>query len=269
MSGDDVQTMSEQDLRRTLAEYSSELTAYDEAEEMVTTQALGTLIAAPATSAAGVNPSVMTVLTDILNEMKLMRQEQKTERDRVKKAMEAQDTKMTKLTAVLAQQQRFCEGIDARFRETNVVIMGLPDTGKAFGGKTDDDEKVKLIFTAIGLGDIESEIMRLGAADPAKCRPLLVKTASKQMRDSLLEEAKKLKDKEDGVPLAQKVGYDSVYVKKDIHPSVRREWKRLRDLVDTEKVKPVNQGCDIKLDPKTRTVTRNGVVIDRWHLLNF
>ena len=63
VSGDDVQTMSEQDLRRTLAEYSSELTAYDEAEEMVTTQALGTLIAAPATSAAGVNPSVMTVLT--------------------------------------------------------------------------------------------------------------------------------------------------------------------------------------------------------------
>ena len=106
-------------------------------------------------------------------------------------------------------------------------------------------------------------------ADPAKCRPLLVKTANKQMRDSLLEEAKKLKDKEDGVPLAQKVGYDSVYVKKDIHPSVRREWKRLRDLVDTEKVKPANQGCDIKLDPKTRTVTRNGVVIDRWHLLNF
>ena len=261
--------MSEDDLRSVLTQYSTELAAYDEAEELVTTQAVGTLANAGATAAAGGNANIMTVLTDILGEMRLMRQEQKVDRDRVNKSLADQNDKVVKLTAVVAQQQRFCEGLDAKFRETNVIIMGLPDSGKAFDGKTDDSDKIKLIFSAMGIGDLNTENLRLGPAGPDKCRPILVKTASKLVRDNLLANAKKLKEKENGVPENQKVGYESVYVKKDIHPSVRREWKRLRDVETSEKAKPANQGADIKLDPKTRTILRDGVVIDKWQLLGF
>ena len=55
-----------------------------------------------------------------------------------------------------------------------------------------------------------------------------------------------------------------IYVKKDLHPATRKEWKRLRDVVAAEKAKPVNQGCAITLDYKSRQVTRDGVVIDKW-----
>ena len=53
-------------------------------------------------------------------------------------------------------------------------------------------------------------------------------------------------------------------MKKDVHPAIRKEWKRLRDVEAAEKVKPVNQGCTIQLDYKCREVNRDGVVIDKW-----
>ena len=55
-----------------------------------------------------------------------------------------------------------------------------------------------------------------------------------------------------------------VYVKKDVHPAVSKEWKRLHDLEKNEKEKPENQGVEIKFDKDTRQLLRDGVVIDRF-----
>ena len=41
--------------------------------------------------------------------------------------------------------------------------------------------------------------------------------------------------------------YKKIYIKKDSHPEVRKEWKRLRDAEDAEKSKSVNAGCNIRL----------------------
>ena len=58
--------------------------------------------------------------------------------------------------------------------------------------------------------------------------------------------------------------FRKVYLKKDIHPAVSKEWKRIRDAEKREKENPANQGVEIKLNPDTRELMRDGVVIDRF-----
>ena len=60
-----------------------------------------------------------------------------------------------------------------------------------------------------------------------------------------------------------------MYVKKDLHPAVREEWKRLHTVQATEKNRPENQGCHIRLDVKERKLYRDGIVIDEWKLNYF
>ena len=56
-----------------------------------------------------------------------------------------------------------------------------------------------------------------------------------------------------------------IYVKKDVHPHVRNEWKRLKDAESLEKNKPENVGRVIRLDPRSRVLYRDDVVIDKWN----
>ena len=58
--------------------------------------------------------------------------------------------------------------------------------------------------------------------------------------------------------------YSRVYIKKDIHPVVRKEIGRLRKKVRDENAKAENDGVNIVYDAKNRIVTRNGVIIDRF-----
>ena len=59
--------------------------------------------------------------------------------------------------------------------------------------------------------------------------------------------------------------YRRIYIKKDIHPSVRREWRRLREADATEKTRPENVGSNIRLDTRERKLYKNGLVIDSWN----
>ena len=85
-------------------------------------------------------------------------------------------------------------------------------------------------------------------------RPLLVRVDSKPIRDKVLDKSQKLKDSQEP--------YKKIYIKKDSHPEVRKEWKRLRDVEQTEKSK--HPGSEIRLDFKERVVYKDGVVIDKW-----
>ena len=75
----------------------------------------------------------------------------------------------------------------------------------------------------------------------------------------LLEKAKSLKDETDAV-------LNSVYVRKDQHPMVRKELARLYAVVKSEKEKPVNQGRTVEFNKDTRCVTVDGTVIDRFKI---
>ena len=56
----------------------------------------------------------------------------------------------------------------------------------------------------------------------------------------------------------------AIYLKKDIHPAIRREYKRIYDAEKREKDKPENQGIEVKYDKMSRTLIVNGQVIDRF-----
>ena len=96
---------------------------------------------------------------------------------------------------------------------------------------------------------------RLGRGEAgARKLPILVTLPSRKARDKVLVNTRKLK--EAGAP------YERVFVKKDVHPGVKNEWKRLRDVEAAEKGRPENVGCVIRLDTRERKVYRGlGVML--------
>ena len=173
-----------------------------------------------------------------------------------KKISHMQD-QIDKQAEIIASQQHFLEAIDRKDRETKLVVLGAPDENESLDGATTDEGKLSKIWNQLDEPfEIES-FRRLGrVATGQRKRPILVTLPSKRARDKIIEKTKRLKDA--GSP------YDTVYVRKDVHPSVRKEWKRLRDAEASEKAKPENIGCEIRLDTKERKLYRDGEVIDCW-----
>ena len=102
---------------------------------------------------------------------------------------------------------------------------------------------------------------RLGKLDENKIRedkvrPILIVVDSKETKEAVLEKSKSLKEKGEL--------FRRIYIKKDIHPEVRKEWDRLRAAKTREENDPSNQGAIIRLDAKERKLYRNDVVIDAW-----
>ena len=164
---------------------------------------------------------------------------------------------------IIMQQQLFLEKINRKERDTNIVVLGVPDDQTALDGATNDAGKLNKVWEVLEDNTEIRSHRRLGRHDPGstRTRPILVTVASKDARDKVLERTPKLKTR--GGAFAK------IYVKKDIHPAVREEWKRLRAAETTEKERPENQGCTIRLDARERKLYRNGVVIDGWNLHSF
>ena len=136
------------------------------------------------------------------------------------------------------------EELDARDRECNLSVTGVPDGQESLAGMTNDMDKCKHVLEIVEASDIKIDASRLGAFDQDRARTILVRTSYRAERDRVLEKTKKLKDA--GEP------FKDIYIKKDVHPSVRREWSRLREAEKAECEKPNNQGCDIRFDTKRR-----------------
>ena len=79
---------------------------------------------------------------------------------------------------------------------------------------------------------------------------------NEDQRNDILRKAKNLKSLDE--PLS------SVYIKKDVHPAVRKENMRLRTREREEKEKPENAEVDISYDWRRRVLLRDGVVIDKF-----
>ena len=90
-----------------------------------------------------------------------------------------------------------------------------------------------------------------------RIRPLLVVTDSAESRKKILRGKAKLK-------AHSGERFKTIYVKADEPIAVRKEWKRLRDVMRKEKNAPINQGTTIKIDYKKRELLRNGLVIDKF-----
>ena len=139
----------------------------------------------------------------------------------------------------------------------NLVITGVPEEPADLDGATTEKEKFEKVCAKMSISDANPvEISRMGAPASDRIRPILVKMSSKAQREKVLKNSKALKN--------AGAAFQKVYVRKDVHPATRREWKRLKDAEKNEKEKPENAASTITLDYKSRVLMRDNVIIDRW-----
>ena len=144
-----------------------------------------------------------------------------------------------------------------------MIVLGLKEDPIE-----NDLDKFNNIVTVIGLNpdDIKVEnIERLGTKDddePNKTRPTKVTLENSQMRYEILKNSSKLKDQAEGS------AYRKIFLKKDVHPDVRAEEKRLYEVFKAEKKKPENVNKDVVFNRKTRVVTVNAEEVDRFKLFS-
>lgn len=177
----------------------------------------------------------------------------------INKKFDDLQTQIDKQAEIIDRQQRFLESLDRKEREKNLIILGVPEVETSLEGVTTDEQKIDKIWMKIGhdRNTITSH-RRLGNRDGNgnRARPILLTVITREAKDNVLEKAKLLKSSGDV--------YKRIYIKKDVHPSIRLEWKRLREVEKREKDRPENMGCTIRLDTKERKVYRDDVIIDAW-----
>ncbi|MPC74286.1 hypothetical protein E2C01_068643 [Portunus trituberculatus] len=147
------------------------------------------------------------------------------------------------------------EMIDRKEREKNLVVLGLPDEIKSLQGVSEDADNIKKVWEKIGADWDQVESYRRLGVRGNRPRPMLITMTTRDAKDSALN-TKALKTAGES--------FNRVYVKKDVHPSVRVEWKRLRDAEEKEKQRPENAGCEIRLNTREKKLYRDNVVIDTW-----
>lgn len=160
---------------------------------------------------------------------------------------------------MLLLHQKYLESQEAAKRASNIIMTGVSEQDMQIGDNLyeNDEDKVKRVLDEINQGTVEvRECTRLGVPKTTHARPLKVTLKNGQDRAAILANSNELKDK--GEPLK------NVYIKKDVHPMVRKEFARLRRVEKEEKQRPENEGRTVKYDPETRTVTVDGSVIDKF-----
>lgn len=103
---------------------------------------------------------------------------------------------------------------------------------------------------------LDWSIRWLGQQNPEKTRPLHISVSNPRQSDYILKVAKNLKQA--GGSMAR------VYIKKDTHPAVRKEYARIRKREKEEKEKPANAGTTVAYDWKNRVLLLDGLIIDRF-----
>ena len=190
---------------------------------------------------------VAHMLQSILTEIKALREDRKKTDDEIKTLRECNDT----LTNTVYQQQRFLESLDADKRALNLILTGVPeDSDLLTGGEGEDpastdEAKVALILKKIGHADIRiKSVERLGQAVTGKIRAIKVILENANDRRHILKDTSKLK--------ASGQSFARIYVRKDIHPSIRKELNRIRSVERAEKGKAENQGRVVQYDKDKR-----------------
>ena len=230
--------------------------------------ALRTLINEPAEDTAA-GPSVVQMgrieakLDDMLTKWNEEKEELHTQIKELKKDRE-------KMTEILSQHQRMLESLEAERRAANIIMTGVPEEN--LEDAVTDVSKAKLVLSTIGHQNVPiKSVQRLGAAQRERRtpvgdsrpyrRPLKVVLANADDRQGVLESTNRLKNSD--------TAFRSIYIKKDVHPLVRKELDRLRSVTKREKERPENQGKDVSYDYKERKVYVDDVVIDSFRNISF
>ena len=185
--------------------------------------------------------------------------------------------KLAPIEQSIQNHQRYLDHDDAKKRETNVIVTGVPEAVVDATVESEQNEEAEEPVETEESKDIASvqdilevvvcaeiiplKVKRLGTRSDevgGRPRPLLVVTDSADTRKRILKKKLSLKNNADE-------RYKSVYIKADEPIAVQKEWKRLRDLLKKEKKAPSNQGVKVTIDYKQRVLLRNDIVIDRFN----
>ena len=181
---------------------------------------------------------------------------------RYNERLTALETRAAKQDEITANHQNFFERIDTSQRETKLVVLGVPDDNESLDGATEDAAKLGKVWEAIGETVPIRKHQRLGRQRDGRSRPILVHVADKDARDAVIGKARKLKEE-------RREPFRTIFVKKDTHPAIRKEWGRLRSVLRAELARPENAGENIRLDTRERKIYKNDVVIDSWRVNYF
>ena len=250
-SVEEINKMKLPDCKKLLLEYVSELREYDEILGEYDNDG----------EDAGNRPlTMMRMFAAGMEKMKVLQ----TKVDNMTSSYEetkTQNQEHEKIKDTLELQQSMVESLDRKTRESHIIITGVKEDQPLEEAGT-DEEKCKKILTTIGCteeGDSVKSVLRLGKSDNKK-RPLLVVGKDVAWRNKIIDNTEKLK--------TAGVTYKEVFIKKDVHPAVRREWWRLHSTKEREEGRPENVGHKISIDYKRRVVLRDDVVIDKWSPTN-
>lgn len=166
--------------------------------------------------------------------------------------------RVNSLEDMIFQQNMLIEQLDYKHRSKDLVINEVPET--SWLECNDDKEKVGKIFNKLAPCDDEIRktplnfsVKRLGLprTDGTK-RPILVRLDSQSHRNLLISKSK---------VSGRMVQFPNIKLKKDQHPAIKREWKRLYDLERSEMEKS-NEG--LVFDKQKRRILRDGETLDFW-----
>jgi len=168
----------------------------------------------------------------------------------------------------IQQQQLFLENLDYEKRKCNLILTGVSEDQELKEGETTaitDNDKVPLILKTIGQAEILIEsITRLGKTptepgNHTRNRPIKLTLQNPMDRNKILAASKTLNGFKD-----TNMSLSKIYIKKDTHPGIRREMKRLHDVVAAERRKPENRGRNVRYEWKDRVVKIDDHIIDTY-----
>ena len=211
------------------------------------------------TAAITDDTNVTNILQQILTEVKKFN----TDREIMQQQMDAMKQSNELLLSTVAQQQRFLESIDAEKRSKNMIILGIPEDPNLIldGTAADTDEKrVAIILKKVGQENVVPvTIQRLGkdgAAGANRIRPLKIVVNTSEEQKEVISNAKKLKNAGEE--------FKKVFIKRDVHPAIRKEIGRLYAVQKAEQEKAENAGRTVVFDQRKRVVTIDGIIVDRF-----
>ena len=105
-----------------------------------------------------------------------------SENDSKAKIKELTET-IERQSEIILQHQLFLEQLDRQKRETNSVLLGVPEERTALDGATTEETKIQRVWEAVGVRPdvVVRSHQRLGRSAPGngRPRPLLIKVDSK------------------------------------------------------------------------------------------
>ena len=150
------------------------------------------------------------------------------------------------------------EEADAKWRRNNLIIVGMPEEDIESPLGSCDLDRVLCVVKKTGVSVRDNlRIRRLGqtTGTAQTTRPILLTFDTHETCREILNNAKRLRNDN---------ACTNIFIRRDIHPTLRYEANRLRIRERNEKANPENRDADIQYDRKERVLTKNGVIIDRF-----